>query len=160
MQIPVRIQNSSFSKSFNQCRPTSTLKSGTELPSNMEPKTFFQPTSHEPHFYSIATSDCCYSILSSCPFINAVKMPSNTLPPNPNPSHIYYPPHRHKPGRFQRRFPRTSIGIMTVVITWPIWLIGIGMISAVRSRVRRRRETERVGERDRDDDRPRLRART
>lgn len=67
--------------------------------------------------------------------MNSVKMPSNTLPPNPNPSHIYYPPHRHKPGRFQRRFPRTSIGIMTVVITWPIWLIGIGIMSAVRSRV-------------------------
>jgi hypothetical protein len=49
---------------------------------------------------------------------------------------------------------------MTVVITWPIWLIGIGIMSAVRSRVGKRRRTERAGEKDREDDRPRLRART
>jgi hypothetical protein len=39
-------------------------------------------------------------------------------------------------------------------------LIGIGIMSAVRSRVGNRRRTERAGERDKEDAQPRLRART
>jgi hypothetical protein len=49
---------------------------------------------------------------------------------------------------------------MTVVITWPIWLIGIGIMSAVRSRMGKRRRIERAGESDREDNRSGIRART
>jgi hypothetical protein len=53
------------------------------------------------------------------------------------------------------------MGIMTLVITWPIWFIGIGIMIAVRSRMgERRRRIERAGERDREDVRPGRRART
>jgi len=55
--------------------------------------------------------------------------------PFPDPSHIYYPATRRKPTHFERRFPRTVKGLMTVVITWPIWGAGLIIVSTVRARV-------------------------
>jgi hypothetical protein len=50
----------------------------------------------------------------------------------PDNSHIYYPSTRRTPTRFERRFPRTVKGVMTVVITWPIWGMGLMMVNTMR----------------------------